>query len=65
VAGDSHSGHDPGVVAAVRAAGFLGATTTEFGLGRGSEPFTLDRVRIDGGDGASGLERKLASLGAS
>lgn len=57
--------YDAGVVAAVRAAGFLGATTTEFGLGRGSEPFTLDRVRIGGGDAASGLERKLASLGAS
>jgi len=54
---------DSAVVDAVRAAGYLGATTTEFGLGRGSEPFTLDRVRIDGGDGAQGLARKLASLG--
>lgn len=54
---------DSDVVDAVRAAGYLGATTTEFGLGRSSEPFTLDRVRIDGGDGAQGLARKLASLG--
>jgi hypothetical protein len=28
------------------------------------EPFTLARVRIDGGDGASGLARKLESLGS-
>lgn len=55
--------YDGDVVEAVRAAGFLGATTTEVGLARRSEPFTLDRVRIDGGDGARGLERKLASLG--
>jgi peptidoglycan/xylan/chitin deacetylase (PgdA/CDA1 family) len=58
------SGHyDSDVVTAVRAAGFLGATTVEWGLGRRTEPLTLDRVRIDGGDGMSGLERKLASLG--
>jgi peptidoglycan/xylan/chitin deacetylase (PgdA/CDA1 family) len=54
---------DSEAVDAVRAAGYLGATTTEFGLGRRSEPFTLDRVRIDGGDGARGLARKLAGLG--
>jgi peptidoglycan/xylan/chitin deacetylase (PgdA/CDA1 family) len=51
------------VIASVRAAGFLGATTVEFGLARPSEPYTLDRVRIDGGDGVAGLRRKLASLG--
>lgn len=55
--------YDRHVIAAVRAAGFLGATTVEFGLARSTEPFTLDRVRIDGGDGATGLRRKLASLG--
>jgi peptidoglycan/xylan/chitin deacetylase (PgdA/CDA1 family) len=54
--------YDGEVVEAVRAAGYVGATTTEFGLGRRSEPFTLDRVRVDGGDGAGGLARKLASL---
>jgi peptidoglycan/xylan/chitin deacetylase (PgdA/CDA1 family) len=51
------------VIAAVRAAGFLGATTVAFGLARSSEPFTLHRVRVDGGDRVAGLRRKLASLG--
>jgi peptidoglycan/xylan/chitin deacetylase (PgdA/CDA1 family) len=51
------------VVAAVRAAGFAGATTVRFGLARRSEPFTLARVRIDGGAGIPGLRRKLAALG--
>jgi peptidoglycan/xylan/chitin deacetylase (PgdA/CDA1 family) len=53
---------DSEVVAAVQAAGFLGATTTEDGLARPAEPFTLDRIRINGGDGADGLASKLASL---
>lgn len=55
--------YDARVVAAVRAAGFLGATTVEYGLARPSELFTLDRVRVDGSDGAAGLARKLAALG--
>ena len=52
------------VIAAVRAAGYRGATTTRTGLARRSEPYTLARVRVDGGDGAGGLARKLQSLGA-
>jgi peptidoglycan/xylan/chitin deacetylase (PgdA/CDA1 family) len=55
--------YDPRVVAAVRAAGFRGATTENPGPGRASDAFTLARVRIDPGDGAAGLERKLAQLG--
>ena len=55
--------YDSAAVEAVAAAGFLGATTTEFGLADRNEPFTLARVRIDGGDGAGGLARKLESLG--
>jgi peptidoglycan/xylan/chitin deacetylase (PgdA/CDA1 family) len=55
--------YDSTVAQAVRDAGFLAATTTEFGLARLTETFTLDRVRIDGGDGVAGLERKLASVG--
>jgi hypothetical protein len=51
------------VVAAVRAAGFAGATTVRFGLARPSEPYTLARVRIDGGDGVAGVRGKLATLG--
>jgi peptidoglycan/xylan/chitin deacetylase (PgdA/CDA1 family) len=55
--------YDPHVVAAVRAAGFLGATTVEFGLARASDPYALDRVRINRGDGVAGLRAKLVSLG--
>jgi len=51
---------DRRVVAVVRSAGFKGATTTEPGMaGPGSDPFELPRVRVDGGDGVAGLERKL------
>jgi peptidoglycan/xylan/chitin deacetylase (PgdA/CDA1 family) len=56
--------YDQRVVAAVRAAGFRGATTENPGLGRPHDAFTLDRVRIDPGDGAPGLERKLRQLGS-
>ncbi|HEX7222119.1 MAG TPA: polysaccharide deacetylase family protein [Candidatus Limnocylindrales bacterium] len=57
--------YDADSVAAVRAAGFDGATTTEFGLASPrAGRFTLSRVRIDRGDGAAGLARKLASLGS-
>jgi peptidoglycan/xylan/chitin deacetylase (PgdA/CDA1 family) len=48
------------VVHAVRAAGYRGATTTRPGLARRSEPFTLSRIRVDSGDGARELARKLA-----
>jgi peptidoglycan/xylan/chitin deacetylase (PgdA/CDA1 family) len=54
--------YDARVIAAVRAAGYLGATTTRYGLARSRTPFELARVRVDGGDGASGLRRKLVPL---
>jgi peptidoglycan/xylan/chitin deacetylase (PgdA/CDA1 family) len=54
--------YDDRVVAAVRAAGYLGATTTRFGLGEADEPFTLKRVRIDGSDGVAGFAAKLESF---
>jgi peptidoglycan/xylan/chitin deacetylase (PgdA/CDA1 family) len=54
--------YDARVRAAVRAAGFLGATTTEYGLARPSELYTLDRVRIDGGDGLIGFVAKLRAF---
>jgi peptidoglycan/xylan/chitin deacetylase (PgdA/CDA1 family) len=57
--------YDARVVAAVRAAGYLGATTVEYGLARSSESFTLDRVRVNGADGAAGLVAKLKALGLS
>lgn len=56
---------DRRVVAAVRSAGFEGATTTEPGVaGPDSDSFELPRVRVDGGDGVAGLERKLDSAGS-
>ena len=54
--------YDARVVAAVRAAGYSGATTTRIGLARPSEPFELARVRVDGGDGVVG-SREAPSRG--
>ena len=53
------------VVRAVRAAGYLGATTTRFGLARRSRRFTMARIRVDPGDGPHELAEKLAQAGAS
>jgi peptidoglycan/xylan/chitin deacetylase (PgdA/CDA1 family) len=52
---------DAAVVAAVRRAGYQGATTTEYGLALPGEPFTLDRIAILRGDGVTGLAKKLRS----
>lgn len=52
--------YDTRVVAAVRAAGYQGATTTEYDLASRSEPFTMDRIRISRGDGVAGLAGSLA-----
>jgi peptidoglycan/xylan/chitin deacetylase (PgdA/CDA1 family) len=55
---------DAAVVAAVKSAGYLGATTTVPGFASPKEGmFTLDRIRVDRGDGAAGLATKLASRG--
>ena len=56
--------YDDQAVQAVRAAGYLGATTTDEGLAQKSEIFTLKRIRVDGSDGVAGLERKLNEPGA-
>jgi len=55
---------DRRVIGAVRAAGYLGATTTQPGLARRTTPFTLSRIRIEGTAGVRGLAAKLASAGA-
>jgi peptidoglycan/xylan/chitin deacetylase (PgdA/CDA1 family) len=55
--------YDAEAIAAVKAAGYEGATTTEFGLARPDAPFALARIRVARGDGAAGLARKLARLG--
>jgi peptidoglycan/xylan/chitin deacetylase (PgdA/CDA1 family) len=56
--------YDTAAVAAVRAAGYLGATTTDEGLASKDEMFKLKRIRVDGSDGVGGLKRKLAQAGA-
>ena len=47
------------VVAAVRAAGYLGATTENQGLARPARRFTLPRIRPVSGDGPAQLAAKL------
>jgi peptidoglycan/xylan/chitin deacetylase (PgdA/CDA1 family) len=54
--------YDARVIATVRLAGFLGATSTEYGLARSSDPWSLDRIRINGNDGLRGFVSKLTTL---
>ena len=54
--------YNDAVIAAVQQAGYLGATTTRYGLARPSELYTLARVRVNGTDGARGLAAKLEAL---
>lgn len=51
------------VIAAVKKAGYRGATTVNPGLAEKSMPFELNRIRIDSGDGASALAEDLSALG--
>src|SRR3954471_21486203 len=60
--------YDSRVAAAVKAAGYRAATTTQPGLASPKSLFTLNRIRVDGQDGVSGLLRNLAdptSLGGT
>jgi peptidoglycan/xylan/chitin deacetylase (PgdA/CDA1 family) len=50
------------VVAAVRRAGYLGATTTDYGLARPNDLYTLSRIRINGSDHLAGFAHKLQGL---
>ena len=52
------------VVAAVRRAGYLAATTTDSGYARRRDTYKLARVRVNGSDGPTGLLRQLDTLGA-
>lgn len=54
--------YDARVVAAVRAAGYLGATTTDPGLATAGELFTLKRIRVQGSDGLAGFAAKIRAL---
>jgi peptidoglycan/xylan/chitin deacetylase (PgdA/CDA1 family) len=58
--------YDDAAIAAVRAAGYLAATTTEPGLAQADEAdrFTLHRVRVNNGVSGATLVAQLAGLGA-
>jgi peptidoglycan/xylan/chitin deacetylase (PgdA/CDA1 family) len=56
--------YDDAVIAAVKAAGYLAATTTNYGLARPSDLYTLARVRINGTDSLSAFAHKLEALHA-
>jgi peptidoglycan/xylan/chitin deacetylase (PgdA/CDA1 family) len=55
---------DAATIRAVRAAGYLGATTELPGDASKAQMFQLHRIRVDGSDGVSGLAAKLRSGGA-
>ena len=57
--------YDDRVIAAVRRAGFLGATTTIQGLATADRPFELKRVRVSRGDGVRGLAILLPARSAA
>jgi hypothetical protein len=52
------------VIHAVRRAGYLGATTTRFGLARRRELFALARIRVSGSDGVAGFAAELRRVEA-
>jgi peptidoglycan/xylan/chitin deacetylase (PgdA/CDA1 family) len=56
--------YDATVIAAVRRAGFLGATTTLEGLATPGKPFELRRVRVNRSDGVAGFAANLAAATA-
>jgi peptidoglycan/xylan/chitin deacetylase (PgdA/CDA1 family) len=53
---------DDRVISAVKAAGYLGATTTEYGLATPDDPYRLARVRVNRSDGVDGLGKKITEL---
>jgi peptidoglycan/xylan/chitin deacetylase (PgdA/CDA1 family) len=53
--------YDARVIAELRKAGYLGATTTVEGLAVPAAPFELKRIRVNGSDSASDLLATLAS----
>ena len=54
---------DRRVITEVRRAGFLGATTTQYGLADPTRAlYTLARVRVNGSDGVHGFAEKMTAL---
>jgi peptidoglycan/xylan/chitin deacetylase (PgdA/CDA1 family) len=57
--------YDARVISALRAAGYLAATTTEPGVSSPAQPpFQLKRIRVNGSDGVDGLAKNISSVGA-
>jgi peptidoglycan/xylan/chitin deacetylase (PgdA/CDA1 family) len=54
--------YDARVIAAVRRAGYLGATTTLDGLATPNKPYELRRVRVSRSDGVTGFAAKIERL---
>jgi peptidoglycan/xylan/chitin deacetylase (PgdA/CDA1 family) len=54
--------YDARVIAAVRRAGYLAATTVRRGFAMPAAPYALARVQVSGGLGAGGLLRRLREL---
>jgi peptidoglycan/xylan/chitin deacetylase (PgdA/CDA1 family) len=54
------SRYDAATIAAVRAAGYVGAVTENAGYATRDQPYTLDRFEIEGGQGVAGLAADLA-----
>jgi peptidoglycan/xylan/chitin deacetylase (PgdA/CDA1 family) len=54
--------YDATVIAAVQQAGYLGATSTRYGLARPGELYTLARLRVNGSDSLSAFAAKLEAF---
>ncbi len=55
--------YNDATIAAVKEAGYKGATTVIEGVATPDQPFELKRVRIDGGDGVDGFATKMRQAG--
>jgi peptidoglycan/xylan/chitin deacetylase (PgdA/CDA1 family) len=56
---------DDRVIAAVKGAGFLAATTTQLGVAKPDEdPYQLPRVRVNGSDGVDGMASSVSAVEA-
>jgi peptidoglycan/xylan/chitin deacetylase (PgdA/CDA1 family) len=54
--------YDDRVIAAVQAGGYLGATSTNYGLAQPADLYHLDRVRVNGSDTVAAFAAKLEAL---
>lgn len=52
--------YDATVIATVKTAGFMAATTTNYGLAAPADPYTLSRIRVIGGEGLAAFASALA-----